>query len=138
MGIFQTCSPMVSVKKSRIFSSVFFSKIGLEIMFSYDLERKKAFEDNKNVNFLKSKKMGIFQRGSPMVSVKKCTIFASVFLSKIGLEIMFSYGSKRKEAFENDKNVNFLRFKKWVFSKGVRPWSRSKNPPFFLVCFSEK
>ena len=42
---------MVSLKKSRIFSSVFFSKIGLAIMFSYDLERKKAFEDDKNVNF---------------------------------------------------------------------------------------
>ena len=42
---------MVSVKKSTIFSSVFFSKIALEIMFTYGLERKKTFEDNKNVNF---------------------------------------------------------------------------------------
>ena len=53
-----------------------------------------------------------------MVSVKKCTIFSSVFFSKIGLEIMFSYGLERKEAFEDDKNVNFLKSKKWVFSKG--------------------
>ena len=60
--------------------------------------------------------MGIFQRGSPMVSVKKSAIFSSVFFSKIGLEIMFSYGLERKEAFEDDKNV-----KKWVFSKGVHP-----------------
>ena len=81
---------MVSVKKSTIFSSVFFSKINLEIMFTYGLERKETFEDDKNVNFLKSKKMGIFLRGSPMVSVKKSTIFSSVFVSKIGLEIMFS------------------------------------------------
>ena len=42
---------MVSVKKSQIFSCVFFSKLGLEIMSSYGLERKKAFEDDKNVNF---------------------------------------------------------------------------------------
>ena len=42
---------MVSVKKSRIFSSDYFSKLGLEIMLSYCLERKEAFEDNKNVNF---------------------------------------------------------------------------------------
>ena len=82
--------------------------------------------------------MGIFQRGSSMVSVKKSTIFSSVFFSKIGLEIMFSYGLERKEAFEDDKNVNFLKSKKWVFSKGVHPWFRSKNAPFFLVCFSAK
>ena len=82
--------------------------------------------------------MGIFERGSPMVSVKKLTIFASVFFSKIGLEIMFSYGLERKEAFEDDKNVNFFKSKKWVFSKGFHPWFRSKNPQFFPVCFSAK
>ena len=38
-------------QKSRIFPSVFFSKIGLEIMFSYGPERKKAFDANKNINF---------------------------------------------------------------------------------------
>ena len=95
MGIFQRDSPMVSVKKSTIFSNVFFSKAFLELMFTSSLKRKEAFEDDKNVNFLKSKKMGIFQRGSSMVSVKKSTNFYSVFLSKIGLEIMFSYGLKR-------------------------------------------
>ena len=42
---------MVSVKKSRILSSVFFQKLGLEIMLSYHLERKETFEDDKNVNF---------------------------------------------------------------------------------------
>ena len=40
----------------------------------------------------------------------------------MGLEIMFSYGLERKGAFEDDKNVNFLKSKKWVFSKGVHPW----------------
>ena len=43
-----------------------------------------------------------------MVSVKKCTNIYSVFFSKICLEIMFRYGLKRKEAFEDDKNVNFF------------------------------
>ena len=42
---------MVSVKKSKIFSSVLFSKVGLEIMVSYGLERKEAFDEEKNVNF---------------------------------------------------------------------------------------
>ena len=118
---------MVSVKKSTIFFCVFFSKKVLEIIFSYGLERKEAFEDDKNVNFFKLKKMGIFQRGSPMVSVKKSAIFSSVFFSKIGLEIMFSYGLERKEAFDDDNNLNFFNSKKFVFSKGVHPWFRSKS-----------
>ena len=59
-----------------------------------------------------------------MVSVKKSTIFSIVFFSKIGLEIVLSYGLERKEGFEDDKNVNFLKSKKWVFSKGVNPWFR--------------
>ena len=98
---------MVSVKKSALFASVFFRKIGLEIMFSYGLERKEPFEDNKNVNFF-VQKMGIFQRGSPMVSVKESTIFFCAFFSKRVLEIIFSYGLERKEAFEDDKNVNYF------------------------------
>ena len=82
--------------------------------------------------------MRVFERGSPMLSVKKSAIFSSLFFSKIGLEIIFSYGLERKEAFKDDKNVNFFKCKKWVFSKGVHPWFRSKNPQFFLVCFSGK
>ena len=73
-----------------------------------------------------------------MVSVKKSTIFSSVFFSKIGLEIMFSYDLERKEAFEDDKNVNFLKSKKWVFSKWVHSWFGSKNPQIFIACFSAK
>ena len=65
-----------------------------------------------------------------MVSVKKSTIFCSMFFSKIGLEIMLSYGLERKEAFEDDENVNFLNCKKWVFAKGVNPWLRSNSPQF--------
>ena len=138
MGIFQRGSPMVSVKKSTNFSSVFFSKIGLEIMFSYSLERKEAFEDDKNVNFLKSKKW-VFSKGvHPWFRSKNPQFFLNLFFSKIGLEIMFTYSLERKEAFEDDKNVTFLKPKKWVFSKGVHPWFQSKNPEFFLVCFLAK
>ena len=49
-------------QKGDNFFCVFFSKKVLEIIFSYGLERKEAFEDDKNVNFFKSKKMDIFQR----------------------------------------------------------------------------
>ena len=57
-----------------------------------------------------------------MVSVKKYASFSSVFFSKVVLEIMFSYGLERKEPFEDDKNVNFITSKKWVFSEGVHLW----------------
>ena len=137
MGIFQRGSPMVLVKKSAIFSSVFFSKIGLEIMFSYGLERKEAFEDDKNLNFFKSKKW-VFSKGVPPWFWSKSWLFFSVFFCKRVLEIMFSYGLERKDAFGDDKNVNFCKSKKWVFSKGVHPLFRSKNPQFFLVFFSGK
>ena len=69
---------------------------------------------------------------------QKIQNFCSVLFSKLGLEIVLSYGLERKEAFEDDKNVNFKKFKKWVFAKGVNPWFRSKNPKFFLVCLSAK
>ena len=72
---------MVSVKKFTIFVSAFFSKRVLEIMFNYGLERKEAFEDDINVYFL-VQKMGISQRGSPMVSVKKSAIFLVCFSAK--------------------------------------------------------
>ena len=42
---------MISVKKSKIFSSVLFSKLGLEIMLTYGLERREGFDNDKNVNF---------------------------------------------------------------------------------------
>ena len=51
MGICQRGKPMVSVKKSKIFSSVLFGQLRLEIMLSYGLERKEGFENDKNVNF---------------------------------------------------------------------------------------
>ena len=69
---------------------------------------------------------------------QKIQNFCSVLFSKLGLEIVLSYGLERKEDFEDDKNVNFKKLKKWVFAKGVNPWFRSKNPKFFLVCLSAK
>ena len=100
MGIFQRGLPMVSVKKSKNFSSLFLSKIVLELMLSYDLERKEAFQDDKNV-FCKGQKLGIFQRGQTMVSVKKKTrFFSSLILSKAGVEVMCSDVLARKQAFQ--------------------------------------
>ena len=66
-----------------------------------------------------------------MVLVKKSTIFCSMFFSKIGLEIMLSYGLERKEAFEDDEIVNFLNSKNWVFANGVNSCFRSKNAQYY-------
>ena len=54
-----------------------------------------------------------------MVSVKKSKFFSRLFFEKTDLEIMLTYGLKRNKAFQNSKNVNFVKSKKWVFSKGV-------------------
>ena len=37
---------------------------------------------------------------------------------------MLSYVLDRKEAFQDNKDVNFVKSKKWVFAKGVEPWFR--------------
>ena len=77
-----------------------------------------------------------------MVAVKKFKFFSSLFLSKIGLEIMLScveimlcYDLERKKAFQDDKNDNYVKSKKCLFSKVVNPWFWSKNSKFFLVFF---
>ena len=125
---------MVAVKKFKIFSSLFLSKIGqetmlscVEIMLCYDLERKKAFQDDKNDNFVKSKKCLFSKVVNPWFRSKNSKFFLVFFvLSEIGLKRMLSCGLEGKEAFQDNKNVNFLKCEKWVFSKGVNPWVWSK------------
>ena len=98
---------MVSVKKSTIFSSSFFNELSVEDVLSYGLERKEAFEDDENVNFLNSKKW-VFAKGvTPWFWSKNSQFFLVCFSGKIGLEIMLNYGLERKEAFEDNENVNF-------------------------------
>ena len=116
---------MVSVKNSKIFSRLFFRKIVLKIMLSYGSERKEVFDDDKNVNFVKSEKKWVFSKGK-VFSVKKSKIFASLFFSTISLEIMLSSSLERKEAFHDDKNVNFVKSKKWLFSKPIVSVKKSK------------
>ena len=82
MGIFQSGSSMVLVKKSTIFSSVFFIKIGLEIMLSYGLEKKKAFGNDKNLSFFKPKTW-VFSKGvHPWFRSKSRQFFLVCFSAK--------------------------------------------------------
>ena len=64
-------------------------------MLSSSLERKETFHDDKNVSFVKSKKW-VFSKGLTYSFGQK---FSCLFLSKIGLGILLSYGLERKEAF---------------------------------------
>ena len=53
---------MVLAKKYKTFSGLFLSKIALEIMSGYGIERKEASQDDKNIRFLKSKNW-VFSKG---------------------------------------------------------------------------
>ena len=56
-------NPWFRSKNSKFFLFFFvLGEIGLKRMLSCGLEEKEAFQDNKNVNFFKVRKMGIFQR----------------------------------------------------------------------------
>ena len=70
-----------------------------------------------------------------MVFVKIFKIFCTLFLNKIGVEIMLSYGLEWKGASEDRKMSIFSKSKTWIFSKGVNPWFVAKKLKFFLVYF---
>ena len=40
--------------------------------------------------------------------------------------VFFVLSDIGKEAFQDNKNVNFVKCEKWVFSKGVNAWFWSK------------
>ena len=54
--------------------------------------------------------------------------FHSLFLGKVNKEIMFRDVLNRKQAFQDNKNINP---KNVNFFKGVNPWFLSKNSKFF-------
>ena len=111
MGIFQRGYLMVLVKNFKIFSSLFFSEIGLEIMLKCGLKRNKALKVDKNVSLLKLTKWVFFKGVNPWFQSKNPKFFL-VFSCKIGLKIMLTCGLERKEAFYVDKDVNSEKSKK--------------------------
>ena len=74
-------------------------------------KEKKLFR-TKNVNFVKSKKW-VFSKGvNPWFCSERLKIFSSLFLNKIGLKIMLSWGLEGKDAFRDNKNNNFVKCEK--------------------------
>ena len=100
-------------------------------MLSSSLERKETFHDDKNVSFVKSKKWVFCKGVNASFRSKNSKIFASLFFSTISLEIMLSSSLERKETFHDDKNVSFVKSKKWVFSKGLTHSFGQKIQNFF-------
>ena len=78
-------------------------------MFCAVLDRKQAFLDFKNINFMKVAKLTFFQRGQSMVLVKNVKFLHSFFLGKKGLEKVFGAVQDRKEAILDYKNINLIR-----------------------------
>lgn len=63
-------------------------------MLRYGLEIKKAFHNDKKVNFL-SPKNEYFPKGLTHGIGQKIKKFSRLFFEKTDLEIMFTYGLKR-------------------------------------------
>ena len=82
-----------------------------------------------------SQKIVFFQKGWPMLLVKKCRIFLYLDLVKIRLEKVSNNILEEKETFFYYKNTNFWQSHKSHFSKGVNPCFWSKNANFCIICF---
>ena len=138
------------VQKWPFFQLFFLGTIGQKKVFYHILQRKNAFLGYKNKKF-KSRKIDIFPKGltrslsngaslmgswvNPWFWSKNGHFSSFFFLGNIGQENVFYDILERKIAFLGYKNKKFIKSKNWHFSKGVKPWFRSKMsifPPFFF------
>ena len=126
---------MLLFKKCQFFHYLFLLKIRLEIRFNNVPDRKETFFEYKNKTLQCPKKIVFFQKGWPMLLVKKCRIFLYLDLVKIRLEKVSNNILEEKETFFYYKNTNFWQSHKSNFSKGVNPCFWSKNVIFFIICF---
>ena len=88
------------------FLDLFSVKKGLELRFNDVLDRKETFLIIKT-KFFNVSKIAFVQRGSPMLSVKKCNFFLDLFSVKKGLEIRFNDVLDREETFFDYKKKIF-------------------------------
>ena len=70
-----------------------------------------------------------------MVLVQKWPLFNVFFSGNIGKENVFYDILERKNVFLRYKNKKLKKSKNWHFSKGVNPWSWSKNGHFLKLIF---
>ena len=121
---------MVLVEKWSFFQLFFLGNVGQENVFYDILERKNAFLDYKNKRFKNSKNLH-FSKGVNPCFLSKNGHFSNVyFLGNIGRENVFYDILEQKNAFLGIKIKEYKKLKNWHFSKGVNPWSWSKNGHF--------
>ena len=70
-----------------------------------------------------------------MVLVQNWPFFKLFFLSNLEKENVSYDILERKNAFLRYKNKESKKTKNWNFSKGVKPWFRSRNSHFFTFFF---
>ena len=119
------------VKKCQFFLYLFSLKITLEIGFNNVLKRKEFFFKIKK-KILKVPKVAFFQRGSPMLLVKKYQIFLYLFLVKKTLEIRFKKVLDTKEPFFDHKRKISESPKNRIFPKWLTHTFGQKMPNFYL------
>ena len=128
---------MVLVHKWPIFQLLFLSNIGQEKVFYDILEHKNAFLGYKNKKFKQSENWHFFKGVNPWFWFKNGHFSNFFFLGNIGQENVLYEMLERKNAFLGYKNNKFIKSKNWHFSKGVKPWFRSKNFSSFFFFFRQ-
>ena len=117
--------------KNGHFSNFFFlGNIGKQNVFCDILERKNAFEGNKNKNVTKSKNWQFSKGVNPCLWSENGHFSNFFFFGNIGKENVFYDILERKNAFLGYNNRKFKKSKNWPFSKGVNPWFWSENYHF--------
>ena len=102
---------MVLVQKWPFFQLFFLGNIGQENVFYDILEQKKCLSKLQKQELQKVQKLTLFQRGYPMVLVRKWPFFQLFFLGNIGQENVFNDILQRKNAFLSYKNKKFKKSK---------------------------
>ena len=128
-------NPWFWSKNGHFYNIFFLGNTGKKNVFYDILERKIAFQDNKNKT-IKNLKIDIFPKRLTQGFGAKMAIFATFFfLVNIGKENVFYDILQWKSAFLGYKNKKFKTLKNWHFSKGVNPWFWSKHGHFSSLFF---
>ena len=126
---------MVLVQKWPFFQLSFLGNIGQENVCYDILERKNAFLGYKNKKSKKSQNRH-FSKGFSLLLWSKIGHF-SVFLFQAiqARNMCFTIFQNEKNASLGYKSKKLKKTKNCDFSKGVRPWSRSKISHFSVFLF---
>ena len=128
---------MVLVQKWPFFQLFFLGNIGQENTVYDILERKNAFLGYKNKKFKKSKNWHFSKGVNPWFWSKNGHFSNFVFSGNIGQANVFYDILERKNTFLGYKNKKLKKSKNWHFSKGIKPWSWSKNDLFSNFFFRQ-